>query len=104
MKIEHAEEENDSSVELKFYQVVDDVEAVVLAVAGVDAAVSFLPHVILQRRFIPEGFLTVQTLQTDKRTRCVTRAGQCNRTASTYGHNGRGEESDEDADGGRKGK
>ncbi len=50
------------------YQVVDDVEAVVLAVVGVDAAVSFLPHVILQCGFIPEGFLTVQTLQTDTRT------------------------------------
>lgn len=51
-----------------FYQVVDDVEAVVLAVVGVDAAVSLLPHVILQRGFISEGFLTVQTLQTDQRT------------------------------------
>lgn len=51
-----------------FYQVVDDVEAVVLAVVGVDAAVSLLPHVILQRGFISECFLTVQTLQTDQRT------------------------------------
>lgn len=46
------------------YQVVDDIEAVVGAVAGVDAAVSLLPHVVLQRGFVPEGFLTVQTLQT----------------------------------------
>lgn len=50
------------------YQVVDDVEAVVLAVVGVDAAMSFFPHVILQRGFITEGFLTVQTLQTDEGT------------------------------------
>lgn len=41
------------------YQVVDDVEVVVLAVVGVDAAVCFLPHVVLQRGFISEGFLTV---------------------------------------------
>lgn len=45
-----------------FYQVVDDVEAVVFSVVSVDAAVSLLPHVILQRGFISEGFLTVQTL------------------------------------------
>lgn len=50
-----------------FYQVVDDVEAVILAVVAVDAAVSLFPHVILQRGFISEGFLTVQTLQTDHR-------------------------------------
>lgn len=50
------------------YQIVDDVEAVVLAVVGIDAAMSFFPHVILQRGFISEGFLTVQTLQTDERT------------------------------------
>lgn len=50
-----------------FYQIVDDVEAVVFMVVGVDAAVRFLPHVILQRCFISEGFLTVQTLQTDGR-------------------------------------
>lgn len=48
------------------YQVVDDVEAVVLAVVGVDAAVGLLPHVVLQRGFISEGFLAVQTLQTDQ--------------------------------------
>lgn len=49
------------------YQVVDDVEAVVLVVFGVDAAVSFFPHVILQRGFISKRFLAVQTLQTEAR-------------------------------------
>lgn len=48
------------------HQVVDDVEAVVLVVAGVDAAVGLLPHVVFQRRFVPEGFFTVQTLQTER--------------------------------------
>lgn len=51
------------------YEIVDDVEAVVLAVVGVDAAMSFFPHVILQRGFVSEGFLAVQTLQADERTR-----------------------------------
>lgn len=50
----------------EFYQVVDDVEAVIFAVVGADAAVSLLPHVILQCGFISEGFLAVQTLQTDR--------------------------------------
>lgn len=44
------------------HQVVDDVEAVVLAVVGVDAAVGLLPHVVFQCCFVPEGFLAVQTL------------------------------------------
>lgn len=60
-----------------FYQVVDDVESVIFAVVGVDAAVSFLPHVILQRGFISEGFLTVQTLQTDGRTKTQSTCSQC---------------------------
>lgn len=50
------------------YQVVDDVEAVILAVVGVDAAVCLLPHVVLQRCFVPEGFLAVQTLQTERKS------------------------------------
>lgn len=32
-------------------------------VVGIDATVSFLPHVVLQCRFVPEDFFTVQTLQ-----------------------------------------
>jgi len=47
------------------HQVVDDVEAVVQCVAGVDAAVGLLPHVVLQRGLVPEGLLTVQTLQAE---------------------------------------
>lgn len=35
-------------------------------VAGVDAAVRLLPHVLPQRAFISEGFLAVQTLKTDR--------------------------------------
>lgn len=53
------------SDQLYSHQVVDDVEAVILAVVAVDAAVGLLPHVVLQRCFVPEGFLTVQTLQTE---------------------------------------
>ena len=58
--------EDDSASDFS-YQVVDDVEAVVLAVVGVDATMSFLPHVIFQCGFISERLLTVQTLQTDQR-------------------------------------
>lgn len=47
----------------KAYQVVDDVELVVLSVPGVDPAMLLLPHVIPQRALVPEGLLTVQALQ-----------------------------------------
>lgn len=48
------------------HQVVDDVEAIVLAVVGVDAPVGLLPHVVFQCRLVPEGFFAVQTLQTER--------------------------------------
>lgn len=44
------------------YQIVDDIEAVIFMVLGVDASMIFLPHVILQCGFISEGFLAVQAL------------------------------------------
>lgn len=45
------------------HQVVDDVELVVLPVAGVDPAVLLLPHVVLEQAPVPEGPLAVQALQ-----------------------------------------
>lgn len=53
----------------KAYQVVDDVELVVLPVPGVDPAVLLLPHVVPQRAPVPEGLLAVQALQAADGTR-----------------------------------
>ena len=55
------------------YQIVDDVEAVVLVVLGVDPAVGLLPHVVLQRRLVPEWLLTVQTLEAEPDSKTGTR-------------------------------
>lgn len=49
-----------------WYQVIDDVEAIVVVIAGVDASVLLLSHVIFQGRLVSEDFLTVQTLHTVK--------------------------------------
>lgn len=45
------------------YQVVDDVEAVILLVVGVDLTVQLLTHMVLQCVFVSEGFLAVQAPQ-----------------------------------------
>lgn len=49
------------------YQVIDDVEAIVVVISGVDSPMLLLSHVILQGHFVSECFLTVQTLHTIKK-------------------------------------
>lgn len=46
----------------KTYQVIDDVEAIVVMIVGVDASVLLLSHVILQGRLVSKDFLTIKTL------------------------------------------
>lgn len=44
------------------YQVIDDIEAVVVVVSGVYSSMLLFSHVIFQGGFVPECLLTVQTL------------------------------------------
>ncbi len=44
------------------YQVIDDIEAIVVKVSGVYSSMLLFPHVIFQGGFVPECFLTVQAL------------------------------------------
>lgn len=43
-------------------QVIDDIEAIILLVSGVYSSMLLFSHVIFQGGFVPECFLTVQTL------------------------------------------